>query len=301
MKNTKAIIFGISGQDGFYLSSLLGKEGIEVIGSSRTQGIKGDVGNLFFVESLIKDHKPDYIFHLAADSSTKHHYLFENHNSISTGTINILESCRIYSPETKIFLAGSAMQFENNGTPISESTPFSANSPYSLARIQSTYAGRYYRDYFGMKVYVGFLFNHDSPRRAENHINQKIVRTIQRIKSGENVKLEIGSLDVRKEFNSADDIVEAIWILVNQDLIFECVIGSGESHSIEEWIKICCSVAGIKWKDYVIESKNFSPEYLNLVSSPKIINSIGWSPQNNIFTLAQKMMEESNKIKIIKK
>ena len=290
MENTKAIIFGISGQDGYYLSSLLQREGIEVIGSSRTQGVKGDIGDLFFVESLIKENKPDYIFHLEAESSTKHQHLFQNHNSISIGTINILESCRLYSPESRIFLAGSAMQFENNGFPISESTPFSASSPYALSRIQSTYAGRYYKDSFGMKIYTGFLFNHDSPLRNENHINQKIVRTIQRIKSGENIKLEIGSLEVRKEFNSAEDIVEAIWILVNQDLISECVIGRGESHSLEEWMEICFSLAGMDWRDHVVISKNFSPEYLNLVSSPKSIRDLGWSPRNNIFSLAKKML-----------
>ncbi len=290
MKNTKAIIFGISGQDGFYLSSLLEKEDIEVIGSSRTQGIKGDVGDLSFVESLIKEHRPSYIFHLAADSSTQHQYLFENHNSISTGTINILESCRVYSPESRIFLAGSAMQFKNEGLPISESTPFSASSPYSLSRIQSTYAGRYYRDSFGMKVYVGFLFNHDSPRRSEDHINQKIVRTVQRIKSGEDTKLEIGNLEVRKEFNFSGDIVEAIWKLVNQEEIKECVIGSGKSYSIKEWIEICFSICGLDWKDHVILMDKFVPEYKNLVSNPEVSRRIGWYPQISFESLAQKMM-----------
>jgi len=290
MKKLKALIFGISGQDGFYLSSLLEKKGIEIIGSSRTQGIKGDVGDLFFVESLIKEHTPDYIFHLAADSSTNHQHLFQNHNSISTGTINILESCRMHSPESRIFLAGSAMQFKNDGSPISESTPFSAGSPYALARIQSTYAGRYYRDSFGMKVYVGFLFNHDSPLRSESHINQKIVKTVQRIKAGEKIKLEVGSVEVRKEFNFAGDIVEAIWTLVNQNQITECVIGSGISYSIREWIESCFSIAELEWKDHVILLDRFIPEYQNLVSSPGLIRSIGWDPRISFESLAQKMM-----------
>ena len=290
MKKLKAVIFGISGQDGFYLSSLLKEKGIEVIGSSRTQGVKGDIGDLFFVESLIKENKPDYIFHLAAESSTKHHHLFQNHNSISTGSINILESCRLHSPESRIFLAGSAMQFQNDGSPISESTPFSAGSPYSLARIQSTYAGRYYRDYFGMKVYVGFLFNHDSPRRSEDHINQKIVRTIQKIKRGENIKLEIGNPDVRKEFNFAGDIVEAIWTLVNQEKISECVIGSGESFSIKEWINECFLISGIDPEVHISPIENFSPEYKKLVSDPRIIKGTGWSPKVDFRNLARKMM-----------
>ena len=290
MKKLKALIFGISGQDGFYLSSLLEKKGIEIIGSSRTQGIKGDVGDLFFVESLIKEHTPDYIFHLAADSSTNHQHLFQNHNSISTGTINILEICRMHSPESRIFLAGSAMQFKNDGSPISESTPFSAGSPYALARIQSTYAGRYYRDSFGMKVYVGFLFNHDSPLRSESHINQKIVKTAQRIKAGEKIKLEIGSVEVRKEFNFAGDIVEAIWTLVNQNQITECVIGSGISYSIREWIESCFSIAELEWRDHVILLDRFIPEYQNLVSSPGLIRSIGWDPRISFESLAPKMM-----------
>ena len=290
MKKLKALIFGISGQDGFYLSSLLKEKGIEVIGSSRTQGIKGDIGDLFFVEYLIKAYSPDYIFHLAADSSTKHQNLFQNHNSISTGTINILESCRIYSPESRIFLAGSAMQFKNDGSPISESTPFSASSPYSLARIHATYAGRYYRDFFGMKIFTGFLFNHDSPLRSESHINQKIVKTAQRIKAGEKLKLEIGSTEVRKEFNFAGDIVEAIWTLVNQDKITECVIGSGTSYSIREWIESCFSIVELEWKDHVILLDKFVPEYQNLVSSPDLIRSIGWDPQISFENLSQRMM-----------
>jgi len=290
MKKLKALIFGVSGQDGVYLSSLLKEKGIEVIGSSRAQGVIGDVGNLKFVESLIKNHSPDYIFHLAADSSTRHSLLFENHNSISMGTINILESSRIYSPESKIFLSGSAMQFQNNGDPIDERTPFAGTSPYSLARIHSTYAGRYYRNSFGMKIFTGFLFNHDSPIRSESHINQKIVKTVQRIKSGERIKLEIGNLDVKKEFNFAGDIVEAIWTLVNQDEITECVIGSGVSYSIKEWIASCFSIAELEWKDHVILLDNFVPEYQNLVSNPGIIKSIGWDPRTSFKDLAQKMM-----------
>jgi len=290
MKKLKALIFGISGQDGFYLSSLLKEKGIEVIGSSRTQGLKGDVGDLFFVEYLIKEHSPDYIFHLAADSSTRHSLLFDNHRSISTGTLNILESSRIHSPESRIFLSGSAMQFDNKGLPIDENTPFAGTSPYSLARIHATYAGRYYRDFFGMKIFTGFLFNHDSPLRSESHINQKIVKTIQRIKSGEKIKLEVGSTEVRKEFNFAGDIVEAIWALVNQDEITECVIGSGVSYSIKEWIESCFSIAELEWKYHVILLDNFVPEYQSLVSNPGLIRSIGWDPQISFESLAQKMM-----------
>jgi GDPmannose 4,6-dehydratase len=141
-----------------------------------------------------------------------------------------------------------------------------------------------------MKIFTGFLFNHDSPIRSESHINQKIVKTVQRIKAGERIKLEIGNLDVKKEFNFAGDIVEAIWTLVNQDEITECVIGSGVSYSIKEWIASCFSISELKWKDHVILLDNFVPEYKNLVSNPGLIKSIGWDPRTSFKDLAQKMM-----------
>jgi len=291
MEKLKALIFGVSGQDGIYLSSLLKGKGIEVIGSSRTQGVIGDIGNLKFVESLIRNHSPDYIFHLAADSSTRHSLLFENHNSISTGTINILESSRIYSPESRIFLSGSAMQFHNNGNPIDEDTPFAGTSPYSLARIHSTYSGRYYRDFFGMKVFTGFLFNHDSPLRLESHVNQKVAKTVQRIKSGEKIKLEIGNLDVKKEFNFSGDIVEAIWILVNQEKFTECVIGSGVSYSIRDWVESCFSIESLDWKEYTEIIDGFVPEYQNLVSNPAKIKEIGWNPKVTFEDLSSMMVK----------
>jgi len=291
MEKTKALIFGVSGQDGFYLSSLLEREGIEVIGSSRTSGIKGNIGDLEFVEFLIKEIKPQYIFHLAADSSTNHKFLFQNHNSISTGTLNILESCRKYSPASRIFLSGSAMQFENIGDSICEETPFKASSPYALERIHSTYAGRYYRDFFELKVFTGFLFNHDSPLRSELHINQKIAKTVQKIKTGEKIKLQVGSLDVKKEFNFAGDIVEAIWMLVNQEKIKECVIGSGTSYSIGNWVKSCFSIENLEWEEHTEIIEGFTPEYQNLVSNPERIKEIGWNPKVTFEDLSSMMVK----------
>jgi GDPmannose 4,6-dehydratase len=138
----KAVIFGASGQDGFYLQKLLFKNSIEVISISRSIGpwLIGDVGNYAFVESIIKDNQPDYIFHLAANSTTNHQALFENHATICNGTINILESAKIHSPHSKIFISGSGLQFVNIGKPISEVDQFEARDAYSIARIQSVYA-----------------------------------------------------------------------------------------------------------------------------------------------------------------
>ena len=215
----KAIIFGANGQDGFYLTSLLMKLGIDTIGVSRSGNFdKTNIISFDEVSALIKMHQPDYIFHLAANSTTSHSALFENLETISTGTINILEAVRLHCPSAKVFLSGSAMQFVNNGLHINEQTPFEASSPYSICRIQSVYASRYYRDKFGIRVYTGYFFNHDSELRSDKHINQKIAYAAKRISLGSNEKLKIGNIDVLKEYNYAKDIINAVWILVNQML-----------------------------------------------------------------------------------
>jgi GDPmannose 4,6-dehydratase len=287
----KAVIFGANGQDGVLLSKLLKEKNIVVIDVSRSTGrFRGDVANYGFVEALIKNHSPDYIFHFAANSSTLHETLFDNHQAISTGTLNILESARQHCSHAKVFLSGSAMQFRNDESPIDECAPFEASSPYSIARIQSVYAGRYYRAKFGMAVYCGYLFNHDSPLRSERHVNQKIVCAVNRIANGSNEKLELGNIDVEKEFNYAGDVVEAIWILVNQNAIFETVIGCGETHSIREWLEYCFKKINKNWNDFVVINPNYKAEYKILVSNPTLLRSLGWHPKVNFNALADMML-----------
>ena len=258
---------------------------------SRTNAnITGTVSSFSFVQKMIKENLPDYIFHFAARSSTKHEFLFENHETISTGTLNILENVKLFSPLSRVFISGSAMQFKNSGVPINENTAFEASSPYSIARIQSVYASRYYTNKFGLKIFVGFFFNHDSPRRTEQHVNQKIVRAVQRIASGSNEKLVLGNIDVHKEFNYAGDIVDAVWKLVNQDEISEAVIGSGKAYAIRDWVKYCFELKNLDWQDHIVLQENYMPEYDLLVSDPVVIKSIGWKPKVDFNLLANMMM-----------
>ncbi len=287
----KAIIFGISGQDGFYLREICTSESIEVLGITRSRGpwLTGDVSDYSFVEGLIRTHQPGYVFHLAANSTTQHSALFENHKTISTGTLNILEAVCKYSPKTKVFLTGSAMQFENRGLPIDEKTNWCASSPYSVARIQSTYAGRYYRK-LGLDVYVGYLFNHDSPHRAERHISQKIAKAIKRISNGSKEIIEIGNLLVRKEHTFAGDVARAMWLLVNNDKnVYECVIGSGKAYSIKSWLEACCANFRINWQEIVKITETIIPEYDVLVSNPGLLLSLGWTQTVEIEELAKMM------------
>ena len=288
------MIFGANGQDGYYLSKLLKLNKIDVISISRTSVlILGDVANFEFVENIIKDRQPSYVFHFAANSTTKHSALLENHASISSGTLNILESVKKHSPDAKVFISGSAMQFKNDGLPINENTPFHASSAYSAERIYSVYLSRYYREKFNIKTYVGYLFNHDSPLRSENHINQKIIKSAINIANGSKEKLFVGDFDVKKEFNYAGDIVNAIWKLVSQNDISEIVIGSGEAFSIQTWIEYCFKMAGLKWEEHVVKDENFIADYNVLVSDPTLLRSIGYIPSKDIFQLADIMLKSA--------
>jgi len=286
------MIFGSNGQDGYYLRRLFEREHIECICISRKgQAVHGDVGDFGFVEKQIEELQPAYIFHFAADSSTQHSALFENHQAIATGALNILEAVRLFCPNTKVFLCGSAMQFKNSGSPIDEQTPFEGSSPYAVARIHSVYLARYYREKCGLRVYVGYFFHHDSPLRTERHVNQKIVQAIRRIHAGSAEKLELGNIEVQKEFNFAGDIVEAIWMLVNQNDVFEAVIGSGEVHCIREWLEYCFAKKNKDWKKYVTLKKDFNTDYNILVSNPKLIKSLGWEQRVSFRQLADMMMD----------
>lgn len=288
----KAIIFGISGQDGKYLKEILEQEKINVIGVSRSNGdwLKGSVADLNLVSSLIKEHQPDYVFHLAANSTTRHEALFENHETISTGTLNILESVKNHSPHTKVFISGSGLQFVNNGKPISEKDEFEAKDAYSVARIQSVYAARYYRS-FGLKIYIGYFFNHDSPLRTERHVNQKIVAAVKRIAQGSKETIELGNISVKKEFTFAGDTAKAIWLLVNNTSVFETVIGSGKAYSIEDWLSICFNYFKLDWEKYVITKNDFKSEYKILVSAPETLINLGWNQSVSIKELAKMMIE----------
>lgn len=291
---SKAIIFGSNGQDGYYLKRLLEAEKVELLGVSRSgpADVVGSVADYDLVSRLIKKEKPAYIFHLAANSSTKHEVLWDSHEAIGTGTLNILESAYQFSKDSKIFLSGSGLQFENKNLPIDEGAPLVSTSPYVVARNYSLYAGRYYRS-LGLKVFFGFLFNHDSPKRGERHMAQKIASYCRNI-DAQNEKLLIGNIDIKKEWTYADDIVSAIWTLVNQQHEFEVVIGSGSHYSIKQWLEACFTTVGKDWQQYVEVNPAFMPEYDTLVSNPKKIKSLGWQPLVDFYQLAEMMMRQAN-------
>jgi GDPmannose 4,6-dehydratase len=287
-----AIIFGANGQDGYYLKRLLESIHYNVIGVSRRGDFdRTDIADLDAVSKLITLHQPDFVFHLAANSTTRHEALFENHETISTGTLNILEAVKNFSPVTKVFISGSGLQFRNASKPIKETDEFEARDAYSVSRIHSVYAARYYRR-FGIKTYVGYFFNHDSPLRTERHMAKKIAEAVKRIANGSNEKIEIGDMSVIKEWTFAGDIVKGIWLLVSQDTIHEANISSGKGYSIRDWVEACFSVIQKDPEEYVINRNDFKPEYNQLVSDASVITSLGFTPSVNFEQLADMMIND---------
>jgi GDPmannose 4,6-dehydratase len=285
----KAVIFGAGGQDGVYLAEWLGTQGIEVTGLSRANG--GDVADYAVVECVVRRLRPDYLFHLAARSTTRHDSLFENHATISSGVLNVLEAVRLHAPDCRVFITGSGVQFANAGQPISERDPFAATSPYAVARIHSVYAARYYRT-LGVRAYVGYLFHHESPLRGPEHLCMKIAGLAARVRDGAAERIEIGDLTVRKEAGFAGDIVKGIWTLVSQNEIFEAAIGTGTAYSVQEWAEACFARIGRDWRDHVVPRADvFKPEYFILVSDPATIRSLGWRPETTLEKLAEMMVE----------
>ena len=275
-----AIIFGASGQDGYFLNKLLEGKSINVIKVSRNRNIiKGDISHENMVFSIVERIKPDYIFHFAATSSVQHKHLFDNHKSISTGTLNILEACLKFSIKTKIFLTGSAEQFLNESKPINEKTNFYPNNHYSVERIYSCHLARYYRNHFSMKIYIGYLFHHDSEYSKQNHLNGRIVDFVKKIEIKKPTKLLIGDFRIEKEFNYAKDIIDAIWLLINQNYIFETVIGSGKPYPISDWLELAFTKRKLDWKEWIELDPEYQKPYDKLFSDPSLIKSLGWEPK----------------------
>lgn len=286
----KALITGVNGQDGFYLNQILQARGIEVVGVSRSgPWEKCNLSDPDQVFQLIETIKPDVVFHLAADSSIRHDVILSNHQSIVSGTLHILEAVKKLCPESKVFIAGSGLQFSERHKPIDGTESFDPWCAYSLQRIQSVEYARHYRK-LGLRVYVGYLFHHESPRRSAKHLSHQISNFLKNELLKPQARLEIGSLDVTKEWAYAGDIVSGILTLISQDNLFEAVIGTGKGYSVKEWLNICFSLYSKNWEDYVSLKQGFKSDYNYLVSNPLAMRSLGWRPTMSVEELARIML-----------
>lgn len=266
----KALIFGITGQDGSYLADLLVEKDYEVHGvirrssTSNTANIDhlegkivlhfGDLSDSDALHQIVKIVQPDEVYNLAAMSQVRISYDMPVFTGSITGLgfARILEAVRASKPDAKIYQACSSEMFGKvQETPQKETTPFYPRSPYGCAKAYTFYLGRAYREGYGMKIYNGILFNHESPRRGDQFVSKKVVKAAVRIKKGLQTVLELGNLSAQRDWGSAKDYVYWIWRMV-QGEPNDFVIATGETHSVEEFVTETFSCLGLDWKDYVI-------------------------------------------------
>ena len=317
----KALIFGVTGQDGSYLSELLLKKNYDVIGVMRRTSTfntaridhlyklypdnfdtsYGDLSDLNSIERNIEKFGPEEIYNLAAQSHVG--VSFEISDSTfdinAFGPLNILQALKKVGIKSKFYQACSSEMFGISPPPQNENTLFQPQSIYGVAKVSAYYTTRYFRQAFNMFAANGILFNHESPRRGLNFVTRKITVGIAKILTKEIDFLELGNLSARRDWGFAGDYVEAIWAILQQDKPDDFVISTGENYSIEDFVREAFSIVGLDWKKFVKSnvSRYLRPsEVPNLLgSSSKAIKQLKWKPKVLFKELCLMMVENDLK------
>lgn len=284
-----ALIFGASGQDGPYVAAACRARGLEVVAVSRRGPVVGDVGSQECVETLVQAHRPSLLFQLAADSALDHDLLGGHRRTIVDGTLFALEAVERFAPACRVFVPGSGLQFRNSGAPLGADAPFAATSAYAWARIAAVEAARYYRGR-GVRVQVGYLFHHESPRRSPRHLSQTIVQGAARIAAGQRESLAIGDLEVEREWTFAGDVVEGMLVLLDHDHVPEAVIASGEALPVRAFVAEVFRRHGLDWREHVRPRPGYRAPFRRLVGDPAPLRSLGWAPRVGLGALVAQMV-----------
>ena len=315
----KALITGVTGQDGSYLVELLLSKGYEVHGlirrssSFNTQrlddlyrdphesGVRflmhhGDLSDSGSLVNLIRDLEPEEIYHLGAQSHVKVSFEIPEFTADATamGTIRMLEAIRASGVQTRFYQAASSEMFGSAPPPQSETTPFHPRSPYGVSKVFAYWATTNYREAYGLFAVNGILFNHESVRRGETFVTRKITRAIARIKAGMQDKLYLGTLDAKRDWGYAPEYVEAMWLMLQQDEPDDFVIATGESHTVGEFVELAFAHAGLDWKRHVeIDPRYFRPaEVDSLCGDPsKAREQLGWKARTSFEDLVTLMVD----------
>jgi GDPmannose 4,6-dehydratase len=324
----KALLTGITGQDGSYLAELLLSKGYEVHGIIRRSSIfntgriehlyrdphekeyrlllhYGDLADGDAVRKLIYKVQPDELYNLGAQSHVRVSFDIPEYtaNITGVGTLRILEAvkdCREHTgKKIKFYQASSSEMFGSAPPPQSEETRFHPRSPYGIAKVFAYHTTVNYREAYGLFATNGILFNHESPRRGETFVTKKIAKAVSRIAAGAQDKLYLGNLEARRDWGYAPEYAEAMWLMLQQDAPDDFVIGTGESHSIREFVEKAFAFVGISnWEKHVgIDPRYYRPsEVDNLIAdAAKAKSVLGWKPKVKFDALVKIMMEEELK------
>ncbi len=316
----KALITGITGQDGSYLAELLIKKGYQVYGiirrssSFNTQRIDylyqdphekdrrlnlvyGDLNDASSLNTVIKTIKPDEIYNLGAQSHVKVSFEVPEYTGEVTalGTTRLLEAIRDTGVKTKFYQASSSEMYGKAlETPQSESTPFYPRSPYGAAKVYAYWMTVNYREAYNMFACNGILFNHESPRRGETFVTRKITMALARIKFDLQKKLYLGNIDAKRDWGFAGDYAEAMWLMLQQSKPDDYVIATGETHSVKEFLQVAFDYVGLEWKKHVeIDKRYFRPTEVDLLlgDASKARRVLKWKPKVNFKQLVHMMVD----------
>jgi len=309
----KALIIGVSGQDGAYLAELLLKKGYEVHGTSRDHevgsfrnlqilGIKDQVRLTSMVTSdfrsvltALQKADADEIYNLAGQTSVgmSFEYPVETFDSIMIGSMNLLECIRLLKRPVKFYNAGSSEVFGNTPVPATEKTPFHPRSPYATAKAAAHYAVANYREAYGLFAATGILFNHESPLRPERFVTQKIVRAAVRIANGSKERLKLGNLEIYRDWGWAPDYVDAMWRILQHEEPQDYVIATGKMHSLKDFLEKAFETVGLNSLNHVdFDTSLKRPSDISeSVGDPsKAYNKLQWKTNNDIRSILKKMI-----------
>jgi GDPmannose 4,6-dehydratase len=315
----RALITGCTGQDGSYLAEFLLAKGYEVHGlkrrassfnTDRLDRIYQDfheVGTRFFLHyadltdgsslaSLLYDLRPDEIYNLGAQSHVKVSFEVPEFTAdvVALGTLRLLEAMRRTGVQCRFYQASSSEMFGSAAPPQSETTEFHPRSPYACAKVFGHNITVNYRESYGLHASSGILFNHESPRRGETFVTRKITRAVARIRAGLQDKLYLGNLEARRDWGYAPDYVRAMWLMLQADSPGDYVVGTGEAHSVLEFVEHAFAYAGLDWRSHVVvDSRYFRPAEVDFLcaDSRKARRELGWAPTVSFEELVRIMVE----------
>jgi len=316
----RALITGITGQDGSYLAELLLAKGYEVHGlvrpastftTSRLEAVtedphlphnrlllhNGDLADAGALTSLIRKIEPVEVYNLAAQSQVGVSFGIPEYTTdiTGTGTLRLLEAIRESGVRPRFYQASSSEMYGMvREIPQSETTPFHPRSPYACAKVYSYWITVNYREAYGLHANNGILFNHESPRRGEGFVTRKITRAIAHIKAGLQKTLHLGNLDAKRDWGYAKEYVEAMWLMLQQETPGDYVIATNETHSVREFLELAFAYAGLDWREYVrIDPRYLRPSEVDLLQGDysKAKRELGWEPKTKLADLVKLMVD----------